>query len=53
MQQELPTEIVIAIERVIQPSQNEHKFAETNVQDTLNQLFPDGLFTLVTRQNVV
>ncbi|KIM30498.1 hypothetical protein M408DRAFT_66180 [Serendipita vermifera MAFF 305830] len=39
MQKELPPELIIAVERILEPHK-EYKHVQTNVQDTLNELFP-------------
>jgi hypothetical protein len=41
MPQELPAETMIAIERIVHSSK-EQTITQMSVQDTLNQLFPDG-----------
>lgn len=41
MQQELPPELIIAVERILEPNK-EYRPVQTNVQDTLNDLFPNG-----------
>src|SRR4051812_2157598 len=41
MQQELPTELIIAVERILEPNK-EYRPVHNNVQDTLNELFPNG-----------
>jgi hypothetical protein len=41
MQQELPTELIIAVERILEPDK-EYRVAQVNVQDKLNELFPNG-----------
>ncbi|KAG8859608.1 Vacuolar protein sorting-associated protein 53 [Serendipita sp. 411] len=40
MQQELPKELLITIDRILKPEEG-YKAPETNIQDALNELFPD------------
>lgn len=41
MQQDVPAETIISIERVIEP-EKDYNHVRMNVQDRLNELFPDG-----------
>jgi hypothetical protein len=52
MPQELPAEIIVAIERIVHPNK-EQTITQMSVQDALNQLFPDGSYAQLFLRNII